>query len=571
MSKNQVSILPTEMLLHRLSAHDVEYVFINSGTDHPPLIESIAKCQEQKAKIPIFINCPHENLAMGMAHGYYFVTKKSQAVMLHTNVGLANAAMAVVNANCNNIPTLIFGGRTPISERGHFGSRNTPIGYGQEMRDQAAYVREMVKWDFELRLPYQMADHIDRAYSIANSLPKGPVYLSLPREPLCEEYLVTNEEMLSAPTLQPTTYQAKSNLIELAAELISNSKKPIIFAQQGVDSQKAVDYLSLLANKWGIPVIEYWATALSISSTDPMSAGSDPAPWIKDTDLIIVIDSLAPWMMSSFELPENCKVIQIGPDPLFTKFPVRSFPIDVSLAGQVSDTLDYLYHSLENKITDDVSTLITNRAQVVKNKNLRFSEQRIELAQSGNGNKVSKAFFSHIVGKVTEKHNGILVSELAVAKEFTGLTRYNSYYQEALSGGLGEILPIALGIQLADRDKLVVAALGDGSYMFANPVACHQVAEAIKLPILIVIANNAKWGAVENGVKALYPDGYASKIESFPTVSLSPSPDFCKIAEANNGLGIKVNHGDEIEAALEKAIEFINKEKRFALVEVPYL
>ncbi len=75
--------------------------------------------------------CPHENAAIGMAHGYYLGTGKVQAVMVHTNVGLANAACGVINLANSNIPVLIFGGRTPISEHSHFGCRNTPIGYGR--------------------------------------------------------------------------------------------------------------------------------------------------------------------------------------------------------------------------------------------------------------------------------------------------------------------------------------------------------------------------------------------------------------------------------------------------------
>lgn len=570
MSTNKVAVLPTETLLHRLVAHDVDYIFINSGTDHPALIESIAKCEIKGQKIPEIVNCPHENAAMGLAHGYYFATQKSQAVIVHTNVGLANASMAMINASCNNIPTLVFSGRTPISEKGHFGSRNTPIGYGQEMRDQAAYVREMVKWDFELRLAYQMGDHIDRAYAIANSLPKGPVYLSLPREPLCDEYEVAERELYAKPQMKPTNYQPLKADIDAAATLIIQAKHPVIFAQQGVGSEKAVQLLTKLANNWGIPVLEFWATELSISSNDAMCAGSDPKPWLEQADLIIIIDSLAPWVLKDFTLNKNCKFIQMGPDPLFSKYPVRGYPIDVSLAGMVDQTLSLLLPALEHKTTAAIKQNNQTRHLQVKTINEKNAKQRREFAASGNGSRVSKAFFSQAVGAIAEKYDGIVASELAVAKEYTGLTRYNSYYQEALSGGLGEILPIALGIQLANRDRLVIAALGDGSYMFGNPVACHQIAEAMKLPILIVVANNAKWGAVENGVKALYPDGYAQQMKEMPAVSLFPSPDFAKIAAASNGLGIQVNHGDEVAAALERAVAFIKQEKRFALVEVPY-
>ncbi len=63
-----------------------------------------------------------------MAHGYYLGTGKVQAVMVHTNVGLANAACGVINLANSNIPVLIFGGRTPIANIPTSARRNTPIG-----------------------------------------------------------------------------------------------------------------------------------------------------------------------------------------------------------------------------------------------------------------------------------------------------------------------------------------------------------------------------------------------------------------------------------------------------------
>ena len=65
-------------------------------------------------------------------------------------------------------------------------------------------------------------------------------------------------------------------------------------------------------------------------------------------------------------------------------------------------------------------------------------------------------------------------------------------------------------MKLARPDRLVVATLGDGSYMFANPVACHQIMEAYDIPVLILILNNAEWGAVRQSVTMMYPEGYAA-------------------------------------------------------------
>ncbi|MSE29774.1 acetolactate synthase, partial [Escherichia coli] len=107
-----ITVSAAELLLHRLQALDVAYIFINSGTDYPPVIEAWAKMRATGQQVPELVICPHENAAIGMAHGYYLGSGKVQAVMVHTNVGLANAACGVINLANSNIPLLIFGGRT---------------------------------------------------------------------------------------------------------------------------------------------------------------------------------------------------------------------------------------------------------------------------------------------------------------------------------------------------------------------------------------------------------------------------------------------------------------------------
>ena len=100
---------------------------------------------------------PHENLAVAMAHGAYAMTGQPQAVMLHVNVGTANAINNIINLNRDNIPLILAAGRTPITEKGKFGGRNRYIHWGQEMFDQggdAARSREV-----GLRAARARADH----------------------------------------------------------------------------------------------------------------------------------------------------------------------------------------------------------------------------------------------------------------------------------------------------------------------------------------------------------------------------------------------------------------------------
>ena len=104
--------------------------------------------------------------------------------MLHTNVGTANAINTLINASRDRIPMLLTSGRTPYTERGMNGSRSAHIQWAQEMFDQAGMLRELVKWDYEMKRGSQAAAAVDRALEIASASPQGPVYLSLPREVL---------------------------------------------------------------------------------------------------------------------------------------------------------------------------------------------------------------------------------------------------------------------------------------------------------------------------------------------------------------------------------------------------
>ena len=156
-----------EALLMRLKLHGVDYLFANAGTDFASIIEGYVRGSEEEMPFPKPLVVPHETAVVAMAHGYYLTTGKPQAAMVHVNVGLANSLCGILNAASDNIPLFMMSGRTPLTENNHLGSRNTPIHWGQEMRDQGSIVREAVKWDYELRYPEQICDLVDRGMTIA--------------------------------------------------------------------------------------------------------------------------------------------------------------------------------------------------------------------------------------------------------------------------------------------------------------------------------------------------------------------------------------------------------------------
>src|SRR3984957_8743460 len=178
--------MTAESFLTRLADRGVEYVLANAGTDFAPIIEALSRNPGSNRKYPRVITVPHENVAVSMAQGYYRVSGKPAVVMVHVTVGTANAVCALMNAARDNVPIILGAGRTPLTETGHHASRNRSIHWGQEMFDQGGLTREFVKWDYGLRAGQAAESVVDRAIDIAMSGPRGPVYLTLPREVLAE-------------------------------------------------------------------------------------------------------------------------------------------------------------------------------------------------------------------------------------------------------------------------------------------------------------------------------------------------------------------------------------------------
>ncbi|MYJ87505.1 MAG: acetolactate synthase, partial [Rhodobacteraceae bacterium] len=96
-SANSLSIAGG-LILPRLKVLSIEHIYVNSGTDFPPIIEGLAEATFKGIPFSEPILVPHEHVAMGMAYGNYKVSRSPQAVILHTNVGLANATTGIINA-----------------------------------------------------------------------------------------------------------------------------------------------------------------------------------------------------------------------------------------------------------------------------------------------------------------------------------------------------------------------------------------------------------------------------------------------------------------------------------------
>ncbi|MDE0208477.1 MAG: thiamine pyrophosphate-requiring protein [Boseongicola sp.] len=552
-------------LFGKLKALGVSYVFANSGTDFPPIIEGLIEARNKGLDLPQAVTVPHEHVAVGMAHGYYQISGQAQAVLLHTNVGLSNGATGAINAACDQVPMFLMSGRTPVMEGGRFGARTVPIGWGQEMRDQAALVRESCKWTYELRFPDHLAEALDRGWTIANSIPKGPVYLSLPREVLCEPCPLDGLD--AGTNMAPVSAAPDRASLATAAALLAKAERPLVIAQRGAGSQEAFMALAALVEDWAFPLSHYWANQVAIPMTSPCHVDWSPDELVREADVILVVNALAPWWPDYASPSPTAKVIQLGPDPLFARSsPMRTFRSDVTLAGDTAAALLALIAATNAQARNE-GDVAKRRARIAALAENNRNAVR-DAARAGNGSPMSKEWVSHCLGLAVKGRKASVFHELGCPLPPLELEGHLSYFQEPHSGGLGWGVPAAMGAQLADPERLVFATVGDGSYMFANPVACHQVCEALGLPVIILVLNNEEWGAVRSSVTGLYKAGLAARSNDVPLTSLSPSPDFAAIAEASRAYAETVVDGKELPAALERAIAVATRERRQVLLNI---
>ena len=547
-----------ETYLSLLKSRGVDWLFANAGTDFAPIIEALTKAGEQGQDMPEAVAITHENVAVGMAHGYYEITGRPQAVMFHVNVGTANALMGLINAARANVPILFTSGRTPITEGGRLGARDLPIHWGQEMFDQAGMLREVVKWDYELRYGEQIEAIVDRALATAMTEPKGPVYLSLPREALTEPFAgVKPQPETTMPT--PASGVPNDGAVAKAVTLLENAERPLVIVGRG--SAETFAPLAALSEKLALPVVHFWASRLGMATDHPLHAGFDVAGWIEDADVILTIDAMVPWIPDRHRLAKNCKIIQLGPDPYFSGLPMRSYPATLAIAADAGHGLEAMVQKAQ-----DQAGVETRRAALAE----RISTERdlrSEHVEDGRTAPMSASWISHCVNQV-KPDDAIVVTELGVDVGAMIFRRPDSLLSHSLAGGLGWGVPAALGAKLAAPDRLVIATVGDGSYMFANPTACHQVAEALDIPLLTIVFNNGIWNAVRKSTKAVYPKGRASRVNQMPLSSLSPAPDYEKLVEASRGHGERIEDPDALPDALERAVSMVMEERRQVLLNV---
>ena len=550
-----------DLFLHRLTDVGVDYFFANGGTDFPPIAEAFARAAATGTAVPRPMVIPHENVAVAMAHGVYMISGQPQAVMVHVNVGTANTINAILDASRDETPVLLFAGRSPYSEAGRHGTRTRYIHWAQEMFDQAGMLREAVKWDYELHQPEQAGDLVSRAYQIAMTAPRGPVYATLPRDVLAEP--AGGKRIAPHRHAVPGVPHPDPAMLATLAAWIAASDRPMVVTASAGRTAAGFDALAYFAERYAVPVVSFHPRFLNIASDHPMNCGSLPGPLLADADLVIALECDVPWIPTLQSPSAGCRVVHIGVDPSHARYPMWSFPADLCVTAETATALTGIGKILDRENGIDAGRIAARRARIPRLGLAAFRAIEEPAADSS----ITPEWISACIGAAVGPE-AIIVNEYPLRLEYCPRTQSGTYFGLSPAGGLGWGLGAAIGAKLASPERLVVATLGDGAYMFSNPTAAHYVSEAFDLPILTVVFNNALYGAVRNSTLAMYKDGYAARDRGRMLAELGPSPAFERLVEASGGVGFRVERAQELPDVLSRAVEVVTREHRSVLVNV---
>lgn len=556
-----------ETYLAALKRRGIDLFYIGAGTDTAPIVEAYARQPESGLDFPEPVIAVHENLAVGMAHGYYMVTGKPQAVMLHVTVGAANAVCGLMNAARAQVPIFFTAGRTPLFEEGRLGARNSPIHWAQEMYDQAGMARELVKWDYELRDGLNVEAIVDRGLTVSMAEPRGPIYLTLPREVLAQPAPAASPQR---PAALPSAPHPDPEAVERIAEAIAAARFPIVIGSASGADTASVPLLAALLSEFGIGYVESMGHHVNLPSAHEMFLGIDSAQVLRHADVVVVLESDVPWIPAKGAPRPEAFIAHVGVDPLHQGIPVRTFRSDCTVVGRAAAFLRALHQALARRGAQQGAA--ERRAKLLP----VAQAWRQELATAAEkdaaaGGPISKLFLSRCIDQLRPA-DSIVVSEYSLRAEYVNFTQPGTYFLNSTAGGLGWGFPAALGAQQAAPDRVVIAVQGDGSYLFANPAACHQAAAMHQLPVLMIVFNNQHYLAVEQSTLAVYPEGatrrWTRERGHAPLSDLSPVPRFEMYATASGGHGEQVTAREELLPALRRALHAVQVEKRHALVNV---
>ena len=518
----------SQIIVEALCRHGVDYLFGYPGGACMPIFDALVDAPEIK-----IVLVRHEQGGTHMADGYARATGKPGVVLVTSGPGATNTVTGLLTAQMDSVPMVVLTGQTITPNLGKDAFQEADV-FGVTM--------PVVKHSYLVREVNDLPRVMNEAFHLATSGRPGPVLVDLPKDVVSAECEADFTDEFHLPGYAPPARGLTEDL-EKAAELISSSKKPLLYVGAGAVIAQASRQVIGLAEKLQAPVTTTLLGKGAFPETHPLSVGmlgmhgtAYANKTVVDCDLIMAIgarwDDRITGKGSEF-CPDATKN-HIDVDP--AEFGKIIDP-DVSIAGDAKLVLEDLI-PLVSKL--DSQPWLKQIEKWKKKYPLKFPKRGGLRAQQVlkelDTLTDSKAIISTDVGQ----------HQMWTA-QFCKTNEERKWLSSGGAGTMGYGLPSAIGAQLGCPDELVVAVVGDGGFQMTMPELA--TAAIHKLPIKILIINNRYLGMVRQW-QQLFFDNRESGVD------MMGNPDFVKIGEAYGIKGFHLRRTGDITKVLQKALDY---------------
>lgn len=532
--------LPTgaEMLIDALTYEGVDTIFGYPGGAVLHIYDELWRARDRITHYLV----RHEQGAVHMAEGYARATGRVGVVLVTSGPGATNAVTGIANAYMDSTPIVVITGQVPKHLIG--------TDAFQEV-DTVGITRPCVKHNYLVRQASDLPAVVREAFHLAQSGRPGPVVIDIPKDVSGARANYSRLDHVSFP-FSADAAPVEPKAARRATDEILNAKRPVLYVGGGIANSGAVDSLRSFAETLRIPVTPTLMGLGGFPSSHPLCLGmlgmhgtyaANMA--VAESDLLVALgvrfDDRVTGKLATFA--PQARVIHVDIDPANIG---KNVTPTLALTGDVKQALNQ-FLALAHEQGEDALKRSVQRRQAWWEQ-IGSWRRAQPLRYSGSQNHIKPQAVIRELHRLT---NGDAVITTDVGQHQMWVAQFYPFTrsrQLITSGGLGTMgfgLPAAIGAQLAFRNRLIIAVVGDGGFQMTN----QELATAVQygLPVKILIMNNGYLGMVRQWQEMFYDRTYSE-------VDISVAPDFVKLAEAYGATGLRAERPDELHDVLSAGL-----------------
>jgi len=515
-----------QLLIDTLIEEGVEVIFGFPGGAVIPIFDVLYDTEEIE-----LVMTRHEQAAVHAADGYARSTGRVGVCISTSGPGATNMVTGIATANMDSVPIVMISGQVKTHLIGNDAFQES---------DVTGIMRPISKYTMLVKDVELLQEAVKKAFFIARTGRPGPVVIDLPVDVTQQKTRKKKNVPIRLPGYKPK-YEGNALQIKKAAQLINSSERPILYVGGGVIISGCADLVKKTAEKANVPVTTTMLGLGAFPEDHPLSLkmlGMHGTAYanhaIMESDLVIAVGARFDDRVTGKvdEFAPHARIIHIDIDPSSIS---KNVKVDVPIVGDAGNILKELLPLLKTRKRREWFALIEKWK---KQYPLTYDRKADELLPQ------------YIIEKIYEVSGGkaIITTEVGQnqmwAAQFYTYTRPRTFISSGGLGTMGFGLPAAIGVQKAFPDAIVVDVAGDGSIQMN--IQELNTAHRLKLPINVVILNNAYLGMVRQWQELFFNRRYSS-------TDLDDNPDFVRVAEAYDCRGVRVTKKEEVVPVLKEA------------------